>query len=104
MRLSVEPRPRGALDLYVPLVDWGVRFPVVRLPARVNVDVRSIDRDAVVRLAEPAGSTRRTCAGRRATRSPCYLRLAIGVATLAGLAFGLLVALAARGGPGRRCA
>src|SRR4051794_33192522 len=52
VRLSVEPGHRGALDLYVPLVDWGVRFPVVRLPARVNVDVRSIDRDAVVRIAE----------------------------------------------------
>jgi predicted phosphodiesterase len=52
VRLSVDPGHRGALDLYVPLVDWGVRLPVVRLPARVNVDVRSIDRDAVLRLAD----------------------------------------------------
>src|ERR1044072_7222887 len=52
VRLSIDPFHRGALDLYVPLVDWGVRFPVVRLPARVSVDVRSIDRGAVPKLAD----------------------------------------------------
>src|SRR3954469_19640502 len=50
-RLSIDPGHPGALDLYVPVVDWGVRFPVVRLPVRVNVDVRSVDRAALVRLA-----------------------------------------------------
>ena len=33
IRLAVEPGHRGALDIYVPLVDWGARFPGVRLPA-----------------------------------------------------------------------
>jgi len=100
VRLSVDPLHRGALDLYVPLVDWGVRFPVVRLPARVNVDVRSIDRDAVVKLAEAgtldAQNVREQATGALAT----YLRLAIGIAALCALALGLLVALAARGGAG----
>jgi len=27
VRVSVDPGHDGALDLYVPLVDWGVRFP-----------------------------------------------------------------------------
>src|ERR1044072_1098349 len=52
VRLSVDPFHDGALDLYVPLVDWGVRFPVVRLPARVSIDVRSIDRDAVLKIPD----------------------------------------------------
>jgi predicted phosphodiesterase len=102
VRLSVDPGHDGALDLYVPLVDWGVRFPVVRLPARVHVDVRSVDRQAVVKLAQ---SGRLTAAGVRAQARDAlaeYLRLAILVAVGAGLAFGLLVALAVRGGPGPR--
>jgi predicted phosphodiesterase len=102
VRLSVEPLHRGALDLYVPLVDWGVRFPVVRLPARVNVDVRSIDRRAVVRLAEAGTLDVRVVREQARDALASYLRLAILVATIAGLAFGLLVALAVRGGAGPR--
>jgi predicted phosphodiesterase len=100
VRVSVDPLHRGALDLYVPLVDWGVRFPVVRLPARVNVDVRSIDRDAVVKLAE-AGQLAVGDVREQATNAlASYLRLAIALAVLAGLILGVLVALAARGGKG----
>src|SRR3978361_862530 len=60
VRLPVHPGPAGALDLYVPLVDWGVRFPVVRLPARINVDVRAVDRTAVVKLADAGRLTAAT--------------------------------------------
>src|SRR4051794_22224433 len=49
--LSVTPFHRGALDLYVPLVDWGVRFRSVRFPARIHVDVRSVNRTAAARIA-----------------------------------------------------
>ena len=102
VRLSVEPARHGALDLYVPVVDWGVRFPVVRLPARVNVDVRSVDRDAVLRLAEAGALDTRQIRGQARDALAHYLRLAILVATLAALAFGTLVALAVRGGRGPR--
>src|SRR3954469_23741644 len=102
VRLSVDPGHRGALDLYVPLVDWGVRFPVVRLPARVNVDVRSIDRDAVVRLADTGTLNAQSVRSEARDALAYYLRLAIVVSTFSGLAFGLLVALAARGGKGPR--
>ena len=102
VRLSVDPGHRGALDLYVPLVDWGVRFPVVRLPARVNVDVRSIDRATVVRLADTGKLDAQLVRREARDALAYYLRLAVAVATLAGLAFGLLVALAARGGAGPR--
>src|SRR5215213_9267842 len=96
VRLSIDPGHDGALDLYVPLVDWGVRFPVVRLPARVNVDVRSIDREAVVRIAESGALDAQLVRGEARDALAYYLRLVIVVATLGGLAFGLLVALAAR--------
>lgn len=102
VRLSVDPGHAGALDLYVPLVDWGVRFPVVRLPARVNVDVRAVDRRAVVELAESGRLNAAVVRSQARDALAHYLRLAIGVSVLAGLAFGILVALAVRGGPGPR--
>lgn len=102
VRLSIEPLHKGALDLYVPLVDWGVRFPVVRLPVRLHVDVRSIDRDAVVRLAAAGQLDVQHVREQARDALAVYLRRAIGFAALWGLALGLLVALAARGGSGPR--
>src|SRR3954451_21526257 len=102
VRLSADPGHRGALDLYVPLVDWGVRFPVVRLPARVNVDVRSIDRDAILKLADAGKLDVQPLREQARDALATYLRLAIAIAILAGLALGVLVALAARGGNGPR--
>ena len=102
VRLSVDPGHRGALDLYVPLVDWGVRFPVVRLPVRVSVDVRSVDRDAVVKLAG-SGDLDAAFVRRQARAAlVSFLRLAILVSVLGGLALGALVALAARSDRGPR--
>src|SRR4051794_24800822 len=51
IRLSVSPGHKGALDVYVPLVDWGARFEAIRLPARLRVDLRTIDRTVVKRVA-----------------------------------------------------
>ena len=51
VELSVSPFHRGSLDVYVPLVDWGVRFGGVRLPARLHVDVRTVDRAAAADVA-----------------------------------------------------
>src|ERR1044072_2705352 len=93
VRLSVDPFHRGALDLYVPLVDWGVRFPVVGLPARVNVDVRSIDRDAVLRLADAGKLDVQHVRVQARDALASYLRLAIALSVAAGLALGVLVAL-----------
>ncbi|MDP2709635.1 MAG: metallophosphoesterase [Solirubrobacteraceae bacterium] len=100
VRLSVDPAREGALDLYVPLVDWGVRFPVVRLPARVNVDVRAVDRDALVELAEAGQLNAAQVREQARDALAAYLRLAILASALGGLAFGLLVAFAVRGGAG----
>src|SRR5215217_4523515 len=52
IQLSIEPGHKGALDLYVPLVDWGVRFEdAIRLPVRLHVDLRTVDRGAVAKVA-----------------------------------------------------
>jgi hypothetical protein len=49
--IGLSPFHHGALDVYVPLVDWGARFDGVRLPARLTVEVRSVDRGAAETLA-----------------------------------------------------
>ncbi len=102
VRLSIDPGHAGALDLYVPLVDWGVRFPVVQAPARVNVDVRSVDRKEVVRLADAGRLNAKLVRGQARDALANYLRLAILAAVAGGLALGLLVALAVRSGRGPR--
>jgi predicted phosphodiesterase len=100
VRMFVDPGHRGALDLYVPLVDWGVRFGGVRLPVRLRVDVERIDRDAAVKVARERADTPRILArvkhdARGAIGS--YVRILVLLVTGCALAFGLLVALALRG-------
>jgi predicted phosphodiesterase len=97
VRLSVEPGHAGALDLYVPLVDWGVRFPgTVRLPARLSVDLRTIDRVAAERIA--GGDVPELAHLRSEARDAiaAYIRLLLAVVALVALAAGGLVALALR--------
>src|SRR3954447_11603570 len=100
IRLSVSPGHRGALDLYVPLVDWGVRFEAIKLPARLRVDLRTVDRRAVLKVAN--GGTLDVHEVRVEARNAIadYLKTLVGVVLVCGLAAGLLVALAVRGGPG----
>jgi predicted phosphodiesterase len=96
VRLDVDPGHAGALDIYAPLVDWGVRFHGVRLPVRLKVDVRSVDRDAVVRVAQ-AGNLDVTAVRQEATDAVRSFIVTLLVAMLvAGSALGCLVALAVR--------
>ena len=97
IELSVQPFHRGALDLYVPLVDWGARFGAVRLPARLSIDVRTVDREAAQRLA--AGQLPDVEAVRDEARDAVadYLRVLLLVVFAFGLTAGLIVALAVRG-------
>lgn len=102
IRLSVSPGHKGALDVYVPLVDWGARFEAIRLPVRLRVDLRTVDRAIVAKLAAgaPLDVTQVRAEARDAMAA--YLRALIGVTTLAAAIAGLLVALAVRGGAGPR--
>jgi predicted phosphodiesterase len=102
IRLSVSPGHTGSLDVYVPLVDWGARFESIRLPARLRVDLRTVDRDALERIADGGSvdiSVVRTEA-RDAIAS--YLRTLIAVVAFCGLSLGLLTAFAVRHGVGPR--
>jgi Icc-related predicted phosphoesterase len=47
----VEPAASGRFDAYVPIVDWGVRAKPYRGPFRVELDFRSLDRDAALAAA-----------------------------------------------------
>jgi predicted phosphodiesterase len=100
VRIFTDPGHHGALDLYVPLVDWGVRFGGVRLPVRLRVDVQRIDRDAAVRVAREGTDAPLLLSRikRDATDAiASYLRILVVLVVGSALAFGLLVALALRG-------
>ena len=102
IRLSVSPGHRGALDVYVPLVDWGARFEAIRLPARLRVDLRTVDRATVQQVAQGGALDVRRVRGEARDAIAGYLKALIGVTMLAALALGLLVAFAIRGGAGPR--
>ncbi|MDX8153545.1 metallophosphoesterase [Patulibacter brassicae] len=102
IRMSLSPGHRGALDLYVPLVDWGVRYAAIRLPARLEVDLRTVDRDAARRVAEAGRLDAHEVQAEARDALAGYLRGSILIAVLAGALTGLLVALAVRSRNGPR--
>jgi predicted phosphodiesterase len=97
IEVSVQPFHTGALDIYVPLVDWGARFAAVRVPARLSIDVRTVNRQAAQRLAE--GELPDVEAVRDEARDGVvsYLRELLLLVFLCGLTAGLIMALAVRG-------
>jgi predicted phosphodiesterase len=102
VQISVEPGHKGALDLYVPLVDWGVRFEdAIRLPVRLHVDLRTVDRDAVARVANGGSFDLQEVRGEARDAIKNYLMNLIGITIAGALALGVLVAFAlrARSGP-----
>jgi predicted phosphodiesterase len=100
--LSVDPGHRGALDLYVPVVDWGARFPVVRLPVRLKAEVRAVNRDAVTRLAEGQTVDVKQVRDEAGDAVASYIRVLLVVVLLAELAIGVLAAFAVRARTGPR--
>jgi predicted phosphodiesterase len=102
VRMSVHPGGDGALALYVPLVDWGVRFPVVRLPAELRLDVRSVDRGAVERIARNQRVDVQALHGQVRGAVAAYLRTLVLLVLAGALALGGLVALAVRSREGPR--
>jgi len=96
IRLSVSPGHTGALDVYVPLVDWGARFESIRLPARLRVDVRTVDREALQRIADGAPLDIGVVRAEARDAIAAYLRALIAVVAVCALALGLLTAFAVR--------
>ncbi len=95
--IGVSPGHHGALDLYVPLVDWGARFGGVRMPARLQVEVRSVNRDVVERVARGHAIDVAAVRGEARDAIASYLRRLLVIALVTGVALGALVALAVRG-------
>jgi predicted phosphodiesterase len=103
IQISVDPGHRGALDLYVPLVDWGVRFEhAIRLPVRLHVDLRTVDRGAVAKVANGGSLDLRDVRGEARDAIASYLLNLIAITIASGLALGLLVAFAIRSRSGPR--
>src|SRR5918997_3384468 len=102
IRLSVSPGHTGSLDVYVPLVDWGARFESIRLPARLRVDLRTVDRDALERVANGGALDVADVRADARDAIAAYLRTLIGVVALCALALGLLTAFAVRHRAGPR--
>jgi len=94
--IHTSPFHDGALDAYVPLVDWGVRFDAVRAPARLVVELRSVDRVRAGLVAArgigDAGEVRAEAGDALAA----YLRTLALLAAGGALALGLLVFAALR--------
>jgi predicted phosphodiesterase len=96
IRLSVSPGHTGSLDVYVPLVDWGARFESIRLPARLRVDLRTVDRDALERVADGGSLDIADVRADARDAIAAYLRTLIAIVGLCALALGLLTAFAVR--------
>jgi predicted phosphodiesterase len=103
IELSADPGEQGSLDLYVPLVDWGVRFEdAIRAPIRLNVDLRTVDRGAVSRVAQGGSLDLQQVRAEARDAIAGYLRKLLALALLGSLTVGLLVAFAVRHRAGPR--
>jgi predicted phosphodiesterase len=95
--MTVDPGEHGALDLYVPLVDWGVRFEdTVRLPARLRVELRTVDRLTVSRVAQGEILDVQEVRAEARDAIAAYLRTLIAITFVVSIALGILVAFALR--------
>jgi predicted phosphodiesterase len=97
IQISVDPGHKGSLDLYVPLVDWGVRFEdTVRLPARLHVDLRTVDRRTVTNIAQGGSLDLQDVRAEAGDAVKDYLINLIGIVMLSALFLGGLTAAALR--------
>jgi predicted phosphodiesterase len=97
IQVSIDPGHKGALDLYVPLVDWGVRFEdAIRLPVRLHVDLRTVDRGAVAKVANGGSLDLQDVRDEARDAIASYLINLIAITVACALAMGLLVAFAVR--------
>lgn len=96
IRMSIDPGHRGALDVYVPLVDWGARFEAIRAPIRIRVDLQTIDRDIAQGLAEGKSLDVQQVRSEARDALANYLRGLIALVVASALLLGLLVAFAIR--------
>jgi predicted phosphodiesterase len=102
IRMSMSPGHRGSIDLYVPLVDWGARFEVIRLPVRLRVDLQTVNRTVAGAVAQGEPLNLESVRTQARDAIAGYLKLLIGLVMVGGAALGLLVAFAIRSRAGPR--
>ena len=51
-----KPATAGSLDVYVPIVDWGVRASPFRAPVSVQLEFRALDREAALEALRSSGA------------------------------------------------
>src|SRR3954452_557780 len=96
IRMSMSPGHRGALDVYVPLVDWGARFEAIRAPIRLRVDLQTVNRPLATSLARGKRLDVEQVRDEARDALASYLKRLIALTLVASLALGLLVAFAIR--------
>ena len=94
--LSVSPFHDGTFDVYVPVVDWGVRFGGVRAPARLTVELQSVDRDEAARVAKGGLTALDPVRAEARDAVASYLKELAALAFLGALGLGALVIAALR--------
>ncbi len=103
--VRVVPARRGSVDVYVPVVAWGVRAEPYRAPVAVELEFRSLDRDAALAALRTGGSADASLGVLETELQNAVaggLRRAAAFALLGGLVGGLLGGAVAAGGFGRR--
>lgn len=96
IRMSVSPGHRGALDVYVPLVDWGARFEAIQAPIRLRVDLQTVNRGVATGLAQGQSLDIEKVRIEAESALRTYLIRLFVLTVLAGAALGLLTAFAIR--------
>jgi predicted phosphodiesterase len=91
--VHVTPARSGEVDVYVPVVDWGVRAEPYTAPVAVELEFRSLDRTAALTALRTGGSANASLAGLEGELRDAVadgLRRAAVFALLGGLAGGLV--------------
>ena len=71
--VDVVPARSGEVDVYVPVVDWGVRAEPYTAPVAVELEFRSLDRDAALAALRSGGSADASLDGARGRAARCGL-------------------------------
>jgi len=91
--VHIVPARSGEMDVYVPVVDWGVRAEPYTAPVAVELEFRSLDRNAALAALRTGGSANASLAGLEGELRDAVadgLRRAAALALLGGLFGGLL--------------
>jgi predicted phosphodiesterase len=91
--VNIAPARSGEVDVYVPVVDWGVRAEPYTAPVAVELEFRSLDRNAALAALRSGGSANASLTGLEGELRDAVadgLRRAAAFALLGGVVGGLL--------------